>query len=81
MPVAAVVESTVPQFAEVLPPQHCTVTDSSSKTVLKCKNITVELSENITDHLLMRLIKVLSYVCSMEMGLRLVIIFLQFQKS
>ena len=62
MPVAAVVESPVPQFAEVLPPQPCTVADASSKTVLRCKNITVELSEDITDQLLMRLIKVLSYV-------------------
>lgn len=52
----------VPQFAEVLPPQPCTVADASSKTVLRCKNITVELSEDITDQLFMRLIKVLSYV-------------------
>ena len=62
MSVPAVVESSVPQFAEVVPPTSCSASITPSKTGLKCKSISVELSDDISDQLLMRLIKVLSYV-------------------
>lgn len=39
MSVPAVVESSVPQFAEVVPPTSCSASVTPSKTVLKCKNI------------------------------------------
>ncbi len=61
-PVPVVVENSAPRFAEVVPPKPYPISDHSSKTVLRCKNITVELSDDITDHLLLKLVKVLSYV-------------------
>lgn len=62
MPVAAAVQRQATQFAEVVPPVHSECSTSRVKAVLRCNNITVELNDDITDQLLMRLIKVLSYV-------------------
>lgn len=59
--VPTVVESSVPQFAEV-PPVYSQCSTNSSQAVLRCKNITIELNDDITDHLLLKLVKVLNYV-------------------
>ncbi|MBE6107088.1 MAG: hypothetical protein E7192_00420 [Erysipelotrichaceae bacterium] len=62
MSVPAVVDSSLPQFTEVVPPKPCPISDNGFKTVLRCKSIIVELSDDISDQLLVKLIKVLSYV-------------------
>ena len=59
--VPTVVESSVPQFAEV-PPVYSQCSTNSSQAVLRCKNITIELNDDITDHLLLKLVKVFNYV-------------------
>lgn len=62
MSIPTTFESSVPQFAEVVPTNSYPISDNPSKTILKYKNVTVELNEDITEQLLLKLVKVLSYV-------------------
>ena len=50
--VPAVVESLLPKFAEV-PPVYSQRSTNRSQAVLRCKNITVELNDDSTVHLLL----------------------------
>ena len=61
MSVPAVVESSLPQFTEVVPPKPCPISDNGFKTVLRCKSIIVELSDDISEQLLVKLIYCKNY--------------------
>ena len=58
----AIVEKPMQKFAELTNTGMSSIKNHDSKTVLKCRNISVELNEDISDQLLLRLIRVLTYV-------------------
>lgn len=59
---SAIAERQAAQFAEVMIPAATHTSTHHCKTILRCRSIEIELNEDISDQLLMRLIKVLSYV-------------------